>query len=114
MSTTNSIPIRSNKKRTLNPRIFFNIDCTVDNLEKIATITLIPKVENTFEVLGKSVAVQLNHFPKRKTLASQFKIQTILTEELLKNEEILNQVINKIKFIITHTLESRQSSYKEG
>lgn len=65
----------------------FNIDSTVDKLEKIAAIASAPKVENPFEVFGESVAVQLNQLPKRQALASQLKIQTILTEELLKYEE---------------------------
>lgn len=87
MSTSNSIPINLNKKRKLTPRNLFNIDTRVDRLEKIAAIASAPKVENPFEVFGKSVAVQLNQLPKRQALASQLKIQTILTEELLKHEE---------------------------
>lgn len=65
MSTTNSIPIHLNKKRKLTSRNLFNIDSTVDKLEQIAAIAYAPKVENTFEVFGKSVAVQLNQLPKR-------------------------------------------------
>jgi len=87
MSTTNSIPIYLNKKIKLTPRNLFNIDSTVDKLEKIAAIASAPKVENTFEIFGKGVAVQLNQLPKSQALASQLKIQTILTEELLKCEE---------------------------
>lgn len=93
----------------------FNIDSTVDKLEKIAAIASAPKVENPFEVFGKSVAVQLNQLPKRQALASQLKIQTILTEELLKYEES-RESNNKQTQIYqdAYTPQSRQSNHEEG
>lgn len=72
----------------MNPQLL-HIDSTVDELERIAKIASAQKVENAFEVFGKSVAIQLSQLPKRLALASQLKIQTILTEELLKYEESL-------------------------
>jgi len=115
LSTTNSIPINLNKKRKLTPRNLFNIDTTVDRLEKISAIASAPKVENPFEIFGKSVAVQLNQLPKRQALASQLKLQTILTEELLKYEES-RESNNKQTQIHhdTYTPQSRQSNYEEG
>lgn len=111
MSTTNSIPIYLNKKIKLTPRNLFNIDSTVDKLEKIAAIASAPKVENTFEIFGKGVAVQLNQLPKSQALASQLKIQTILTEELLKCEESRESNNKQTQIFFP---QSRQSNYKEG
>lgn len=93
----------------------FNIDSTVNKLEKIAAIASAPKVENSFEVFGKSVAVQLNQLPKRQALTSQLKIQTFLTEELLKYEES-RESKNKQTQIHhdTYTPQSHQSNYEEG
>ncbi|KAL4104014.1 hypothetical protein QTP88_019327 [Uroleucon formosanum] len=78
-------------------------------------IAYAPKVENTFEVFCISVAVQLNQLPKRQVLASQLKIQTILTEELLKYEES-RKSNNKQTQIYhdTYTSQSRLSNYEEG
>lgn len=114
MPSTTSTSIRFNKKRKLTPQML-HIDSTVDKLERIAAIASAPKVENAFEVFGKSVAVQLNQLPKRQALASQLKIQTILTEELLKYEESLESNNKQTKiYRETFTPESRQSNYEEG
>lgn len=41
--------------------------------------------EDLFDVFGQSVASQLKSLPLRHALATQLKLQTILTEELLQN-----------------------------
>lgn len=96
MSTTNSIPIQ--------------IDST-----KFVQHWFHTGYENTFEVFGKSVAIQLHQLPERQALALQLKIQTILTEELLKYEES-RESNNKQTQIYhdTYTPQSRLSNYEEG
>lgn len=114
MPTTNSTPISFNKKRKLNTQLL-HIDSTVDKLGRIAAIASTPKVENAFEVYGKSIVIQLNQLPKKQALTPQLKIQTILIEELLKYKESLESNNKQTKnFHETYPPESHQSNYEEG
>lgn len=86
----------------------------MDKLEKIAAIASAPKFENTFEVFGKSVAVQLNQLPKRQALASKLKIKTILTEEMKYEESRESNNKQTQIYHDTYTPQSRHSNYVEG
>lgn len=76
------------KQKLKTQRPVTNIESTVSRLENIAAIASASKVESPFDVFGKSVAAQLKLLPRRHAIATQLKIQTILTEELLLYEDI--------------------------
>lgn len=71
-------------------RSMTNIESTVSKLENIAAVAASSKAaESPFDVFGKSIAAQLKQLPKRQAIATQLKLQTILTEELLFHEDQL-------------------------
>lgn len=65
-----------------------NDESTMSKLENIAAIAALSKAgESPFDVFRKSIVAQVKQLPKRHAIATQLKLQTILTEELLLYED---------------------------